>query len=93
MNPFMTGAEGFLMKESARDEFTPQFFTCEQFNPINSRRAVTSMWGNSTGSPHTCHRLPGGRPKWFSCSAKLPSISPVSVSLVAVMVMTSICRP
>ncbi len=84
---------GFFMKESSRDEFAPQFFACEQFNRINSRRAVTGMRGNSTGSPHTRHRLPGGRPIWFSCSAKLPSISPVSVSPVAVMVMTSICRP
>ena len=81
------------MKESSRDELTPQFFTCEQFNRINCRRAVTDMRGNSTGSPHTRHRLPGGTPIWFSCSAKLPSISPVSGPPVAVMAMTSIYRP
>jgi hypothetical protein len=93
MNPFMTGAAGFLMNKSVRDEFAAQFFTCEQFNPANRRRPVTSMSGSSTGSLHTRTRLPGGRVTWPYGSAKRYSISPVSVSLVAAIDVTLIrCR-
>jgi hypothetical protein len=48
MNPFMMALRGFIMKESARTEFAPQFFACEQTNRINGRRITFDALGNST---------------------------------------------
>jgi hypothetical protein len=49
------------MKESARIEFDPQFFACEQTNRINGRRITFNAPGNSTEASRSHPRLPGGR--------------------------------
>ena len=49
------------MKESARTEFDPQFFACEQTNRINGRRITFNAPGNSTEASRSHPRLPGGR--------------------------------
>jgi hypothetical protein len=48
------------MKESARTEFAPQFFACEQTNRINGRGITFDALGNSTEASRSRPRLPGG---------------------------------
>jgi hypothetical protein len=61
MNPFMTERRGLIMKKSARTEFGPQFFVCEQSNRINSRRTTRKTRDNSIRASRSHPRLPGGR--------------------------------
>jgi hypothetical protein len=57
----MMPLRGFLTKESARTEFSPQFFTCEQTNRINGRRITFNAPDKSTEASPSRPRLPGGR--------------------------------
>jgi len=90
MNPFMTKQRGFIIKESARAEFTAQFFVCEQTNRINDRRTPTAIEGNPTGASRPHPRLPGGRDISFtpeyrgSERSRLPSFA-ISLSVVPTM--------
>ena len=49
------------MKQSARAKSAPQFFACEQTNPINGRRITFEALGTSTEASRSRPRLPGGR--------------------------------
>ena len=48
------------MKQSARAKSAPQFFACEQTNPINGRRITFEALGTSTEASRSRPRLPGG---------------------------------
>jgi hypothetical protein len=48
------------VKQSARAKSAPQFFACEQTNPINGRRITFEALGTSTEASRSRPRLPGG---------------------------------
>jgi hypothetical protein len=61
MNPFMMERRGFLTEGSARADFTPQFFACEQTKRINDRRTTTNARYKPTEAPRSQPRFPGRR--------------------------------
>jgi hypothetical protein len=93
MNPFMMALRGFLTKESARTEFAPQFFACEQTKRINGRRITFDAPGNCTEASRSRPRLPGGSDIALAYEERglLPSQLP-SFSISRTVVMTPLRR-
>ena len=87
MNPFMMERRGFLTEGSARADFTPQFFACEQTNRISGRRTTTTMQRNSTGVSRCPSRLPGGRDISLTRKDREFARSRLSLFVISLLVM------